>query len=68
MQVNICIRFANFVGSCQTNTRFNIPHFDNPFSSYYQPDIYQTNSSLLMLIMLNSPFEHVSLIHSDAYK
>ena len=25
-------------GVCQTATRFNIPHFDNPFYGYYQLD------------------------------
>ena len=32
-----------FRGGCQTATRFDIPHFDNPFSGYYQPNNYLTN-------------------------
>ena len=48
----------NYWGSYQTTTRFNIPHFDNPFSCYYLPNNYLTNSSLLMLITLNSAFTY----------
>ena len=31
--------------------------FDNPFSYYYQPNNYLTNSSLIKLITLNSTFK-----------
>ena len=57
-----------FWGGCQTATRFSMPHFDNPFSCYYQPNNYLTNSSLLTLITLISVFKHISLMHSCAYK
>ena len=63
-----CFFFNIFGGGYQTATRFNIPHFNNPFSCYYQAKNYLTNSFLLTLITLHSAFKHISLIHSDAYK
>ena len=51
-------------------TRFNIAHFDNLFSYFYQPNthVHLTNSSLLVLIMLNTAFIHLYLLHSGTYK
>ena len=46
----------------------SIPHFDNSFSCYYQPNNYLPNCPLLMMLTLNSVFKHVSHIHTDAYK
>ena len=53
---------------CLTATIFNIPHFDNPVSCYYQPKNYLINSSLRTQIMPHSAFKNISLIHSDAYE
>ena len=56
-------------GGYKTATRFNIPHFNDSFSWYYQPNNYITNSSLLIIKMLNSSIlDHISHIHSDAFK
>ena len=34
----------------------------------YQPNNFLKSSSIQTLIPLNSTFNHVSLVHSDAYK
>ena len=60
--------FSFLGGGCQTDTRLNIPHFNNPFSCYEQHNNYLTNSSQLTLIRLNFAFKHTSLTNSDFYK
>ena len=48
---------------CKTAIRFNISHYDNPFSCYYQTDNNLKHNSLLKLVTLNSVLKHISLIH-----
>ena len=47
-------------GSVAIATRFSIPRLDNPFSCYYQPNNYLTNSYLLTLITLSYAIKHIS--------
>ena len=54
-----------FGGGCQATTRFNILNFDNPFSYYYTPNNYLTNSSLLMLITLNATLYILMLMNCE---
>ena len=49
--------------NAQRVVKVNIPHVDNLFSYYDQPNNYLTNSSLLPLITLNSAFKTISYLH-----
>ena len=64
LYISWCPFIANNIdgGVYQTAARFTTPFCDNLFSSYYQPNNYLTNSSLLRLITLNSAFKHILML------
>ena len=50
----MAVRFRYLLGGCQTASRFNIPHFDRSFSSYYQPNNYLTNKKTNKKKLINN--------------